>query len=286
MCSQKCRLVGFWGKQVGLVCLKGRFTWKWVSKMVEFTSLGHFCTEPRIGGRVVIYQSKTGDSTCDCKIHSSRWLQSLHVDKTLILRCWCWKVVCFGFERTPKNPGWLGYIGDYTTQICGDYNTPLEGSLLNNRMLWCLEDFSLPKVQKERVLRDWSWYLAASDWILRIQGFLFCLCSGACCQKTNYIPFTSNSNLYQRPWRTRKWSASWLQKCLEDLKQWMATSGETSLRHFVPCRRKRMEGIWDGWIPPWNMHRVVCLKFLATSSTFLRFLVFWQLFLSQHQQSL
>ena len=24
-----------------------------------------------------------------------------------------------------KNPGWLGYIGDYTTQLCGDYNEPL-----------------------------------------------------------------------------------------------------------------------------------------------------------------
>ena len=24
-----------------------------------------------------------------------------------------------------KNPGWLGYIGDYATQVCGDYNKPL-----------------------------------------------------------------------------------------------------------------------------------------------------------------
>ena len=24
-----------------------------------------------------------------------------------------------------KNPGWLGYIGDYTTQIYRDYNKPL-----------------------------------------------------------------------------------------------------------------------------------------------------------------
>ena len=24
-----------------------------------------------------------------------------------------------------KNLGWLGYIGDYTTQLYGDYNTPL-----------------------------------------------------------------------------------------------------------------------------------------------------------------
>ena len=24
-----------------------------------------------------------------------------------------------------KNPGWLGYLGDYTTQLYGDYNKPL-----------------------------------------------------------------------------------------------------------------------------------------------------------------
>ncbi len=24
-----------------------------------------------------------------------------------------------------QNPGWLGYIGDYTTQLYRDYNTPL-----------------------------------------------------------------------------------------------------------------------------------------------------------------
>ena len=24
-----------------------------------------------------------------------------------------------------KNPGWLGYIGDYTTQVYMDYNKPL-----------------------------------------------------------------------------------------------------------------------------------------------------------------
>ena len=28
-----------------------------------------------------------------------------------------------------KNPGCLGYIGDYTTQLCGDCNEPLYGSL-------------------------------------------------------------------------------------------------------------------------------------------------------------
>ena len=32
-----------------------------------------------------------------------------------------------------KKTGCLGYIGDYTAQLCGDYDNPLYGSLLNNR---------------------------------------------------------------------------------------------------------------------------------------------------------
>ena len=38
------------------------------------------------------------------------------------------------FRMLPKNPGWLGYTGDYTTQLYRDYITslsnvrPLEGS--------------------------------------------------------------------------------------------------------------------------------------------------------------
>ena len=32
-----------------------------------------------------------------------------------------------------KTTGCLGYIGDYTTQLCGDYNKPLQGPLLNNQ---------------------------------------------------------------------------------------------------------------------------------------------------------
>ena len=32
-----------------------------------------------------------------------------------------------------KNPGCLGYIGDFTAQLYGDYHKPLYGSLLNNR---------------------------------------------------------------------------------------------------------------------------------------------------------
>ena len=43
----------------------------------------------------------------------------------------CWKS-CFGgnLKSTPtveqwKKTGWLGYIGDYTTQLYGDYNKAL-----------------------------------------------------------------------------------------------------------------------------------------------------------------
>ena len=32
-----------------------------------------------------------------------------------------------------REPGCLGYIGNYTTQFCGDYDKPLWGSLLNNQ---------------------------------------------------------------------------------------------------------------------------------------------------------
>ena len=32
-----------------------------------------------------------------------------------------------------KNPGWLGYIRDYTTQLYRDYNKSLLGSLLTNQ---------------------------------------------------------------------------------------------------------------------------------------------------------
>ena len=32
-----------------------------------------------------------------------------------------------------KKPGCLGYIGDYTAQLYGDYNNPLYGSLLNSQ---------------------------------------------------------------------------------------------------------------------------------------------------------
>ena len=48
---------------------------------------------------------------------------------------WHWGVVgFFDFQLSnEKNLGCLGYIGDYTTQLCGDCNKPLSGSLLTNQ---------------------------------------------------------------------------------------------------------------------------------------------------------
>ena len=34
------------------------------------------------------------------------------------------KQQCFPMGKE-KNPGWLGYLGDYTTQLYRDYNKPL-----------------------------------------------------------------------------------------------------------------------------------------------------------------
>ena len=35
-----------------------------------------------------------------------------------------------------ENSGCLGYIGDYTAHLCGDYSEPLQESLLNNQYDW------------------------------------------------------------------------------------------------------------------------------------------------------
>ena len=34
-------------------------------------------------------------------------------------------LVPFFHMSSVENPGWLGYIGDYTTQLYGDYNKPI-----------------------------------------------------------------------------------------------------------------------------------------------------------------
>ncbi len=44
-----------------------------------------------------------------------------------------WWVEPWGQVSNEKKPGWLFDIGDYTTQLHGDYNKPFQGSLLINQ---------------------------------------------------------------------------------------------------------------------------------------------------------
>ncbi len=70
-----------------------------------------------------------------------------------------------------KNPGCLRYIGDYTIQLYGDYNKPLQGSLLNNQlgkildknlrtpqlpMMWMCP-WAERRLERRRFQVDWSW---------------------------------------------------------------------------------------------------------------------------------
>ena len=41
--------------------------------------------------------------------------------------------VCVQQVSSDQNPGCLGYIGDYTTQVYRDYNKPIKGSPLTNQ---------------------------------------------------------------------------------------------------------------------------------------------------------
>ena len=50
------------------------------------------------------------------------WGKKEEVHRFISLSQWLF----WGFHMShEKNPGWLGYIGDYTTQLYGDYNKPL-----------------------------------------------------------------------------------------------------------------------------------------------------------------
>ncbi len=39
------------------------------------------------------------------------------------------RIPLFKHVSSVQNPSWLFDIGDYTTQLYGDYNKPIEGSL-------------------------------------------------------------------------------------------------------------------------------------------------------------
>ena len=44
-----------------------------------------------------------------------------------------WNMLELDQLSNEKNPRWLFYIRDYTTQLYGDYNKPLQGSLLTTQ---------------------------------------------------------------------------------------------------------------------------------------------------------
>ncbi len=53
-------------------------------------------------------------------------VKQLRYPKILIEVKWFVVSLCPCYQMSDeKNPGWLGYIGDYTTQLYGDYNKPL-----------------------------------------------------------------------------------------------------------------------------------------------------------------
>ena len=58
------------------------------------------------------------------KISTFRSLEGFHLLK---------RNLHFPFEQWSFTPGWLGYAGDYTTQLYRDYNRQLWGSLLSNQ---------------------------------------------------------------------------------------------------------------------------------------------------------
>ncbi len=60
-----------------------------------------------------------------------KWPQNEGTKKKLVNKN---KPLFFGFHvSNEKHPGCLDYTGDYTPQFYGDYNRPLQGSLLNNQ---------------------------------------------------------------------------------------------------------------------------------------------------------
>ena len=109
---------------------------------------------PRKSMQHITLNKPTGHRWLNCQMNSDQremnlntytWnLWNLHF-KTVVSMGWfqifTWKIVVSPFPtinqmffRVPgtyktieqwKNPGWLGYIGDYTTQLYRDYNKPL-----------------------------------------------------------------------------------------------------------------------------------------------------------------
>ena len=56
-----------------------------------------------------------------------------------VSRSWARKQTAAAAKRTCRSPGlelFLGYIGDYTTHLCRDYNKPLETTSMMDQPVW------------------------------------------------------------------------------------------------------------------------------------------------------
>ena len=74
------------------------------------------------------------------------------------------KIVCLQTEMTMKKTRCLGLIGDYTTQLYGDYKKPLQGSLLNNQYNGKHEGFSVAQMTiKNTASEDASFPIGHED---------------------------------------------------------------------------------------------------------------------------
>lgn len=137
--------------------------------------------------------------------------------------------------------------------------------------------------------RDWSWFLAASDWILRIfriPSLFLQRCLLVCCQ-LHSIHLSSNLATFTNSLEDKEM----ISKLVAEMPGGFEAMNGYLRRNIAEALRTMQAAIWDGWILPLETCTgwfavMQCLKFLEASSTFLRFEVFWQMFLSQHQQSL
>ena len=64
--------------------------------------------------------------------------------------------------RNEKNPGWLGYIGDYTTQLYRDYNKPFIKTPINQPVQWKVISFFCGSYND---LRDFSNDFGSITWV-------------------------------------------------------------------------------------------------------------------------
>ena len=101
-----------------------------------------------------------------------------------------------------RNPGCFGYIGDYTTQLYGDYNKPFYGSLLNNQ--WTSWKFF--RVVGEKFPKAWQrWTRAWSPTTLSWTSWANISTNGSCWDATHFCWWQLKDFLFS-PRTLGKWS--------------------------------------------------------------------------------